>query len=261
VDSSFYAQHQLESLNLNDSVLEEMKHCGSGKNELELRTLLGCFLFSGDDVEKKIKVLSGGEKARVALAKTIAGKANFLLLDEPTNHLDIHSCELLAEALNKYEGSYILVSHDRYFISKTANKIWEIEDLRIKEFKGTYDEWVEWNKRMLAQAKPGPGKPKPEKPVPEQQKPVLVVQTINKEAKKQLQKQQKLVEQLEADINRLQSETNRLEGQLSAPEIYADRQKFLVAESEYKKSALSLNIAKQQFDVALERLMEMEEQT
>jgi ATP-binding cassette, subfamily F, member 3 len=261
VDSSFYAQHQLESLNLNDSVLEEMKHCGSGKNELELRTLLGCFLFSGDDVEKKIKVLSGGEKARVALAKTIAGKANFLLLDEPTNHLDIHSCELLAEALNKYEGSYILVSHDRYFISKTANKIWEIEDLRIKEFKGTYDEWVEWNKRMLAQAKPGSGRQKTDKPVPEQQKPPVVVQTINKEAKKQLQKQQKLVEQLEADINRLQSETNRLEGQLTAPEIYADRQKFLVAESDYKKSALSLNIAKQQYDVALEKLMELEEQT
>ncbi|WP_163341539.1 ATP-binding cassette domain-containing protein, partial [Escherichia coli] len=83
-------------------------------------------------------VLSGGEKARVALAKTIVSKANFLLLDEPTNHLDMHSVELLAEALNKYEGSYILVSHDRYFISKTANKIWEIVDGEIKEFKGTY---------------------------------------------------------------------------------------------------------------------------
>ena len=141
--------------------------CGSQKNELELRTLLGCFLFSGDDVDKKIKVLSGGEKARVALAKTIAGKANFLLLDEPTNHLDIHSCELLAEALNKYEGSYILVSHDRYFISKTANKIWEIDDGKIKEFKGTYDEWVEWNKRMSAQAERLRAKRKIEKPVEE----------------------------------------------------------------------------------------------
>ncbi|HEX3078935.1 MAG TPA: ABC-F family ATP-binding cassette domain-containing protein [Puia sp.] len=259
VDASFYAQHQLESLNLNDSVLEEMKHAGSGKNELELRTLLGCFLFSGDDVEKKIKVLSGGEKARVALAKTIAGKANFLLLDEPTNHLDIHSCELLAEALNKYEGSYILVSHDRYFISKTANKIWEIEDGRIKEFKGTYDEWVEWNKRMSAQAKPALNKPKTENQVPVQQKAPEIAQPVNKEAKKQFQKQQKLVEQLDGDIKRLQQESDRLELQLSAPEIYADRQKFLVAESEYKKAALSLNVAKQQYDVALERLIEMEE--
>jgi ATP-binding cassette, subfamily F, member 3 len=259
VDSSFYAQHQLESLNINDSVLEEMKQAGSGKNELELRTLLGCFLFSGDDVEKKIKVLSGGEKARVALAKTIAGKANFLLLDEPTNHLDIHSCELLAEALNKYEGSYILVSHDRYFISKTANKIWEIEDGRIKEFKGTYEEWVEWNKRMSAQVKPMVNKPKIDNPVQEQPQAPVITQPINKEAKKLFQKQQKLVEQLEGDIKRLQTESNRLELQLSAPEIYADRQKFLIAESEYKKAALSLNIAKQQYDTALEKLIEMEE--
>ena len=260
VDASFYAQHQLESLNINDTVLEEMKHSGSQKNELELRTLLGCFLFSGDDVEKKIKVLSGGEKARVALAKTIAGKANFLLLDEPTNHLDIHSCELLAEALNKYEGSYILVSHDRFFISKTANKIWEIENGQIKEFKGTYDEWVEWNKRMSAQAKPGLSKPKIERPVAEQPKPIINNLPVNKEAKKQLQKQQKLVEQLDADIIRLQSESSRLELQLSAPEIYADRQKFLVAESEYKKAVLSLSVVRQNFDVALEKLIELEEQ-
>jgi ATP-binding cassette subfamily F protein 3 len=261
VDASFYAQHQLESLNLNDSVLEEMKHAGSGKNELELRTLLGCFLFSGDDVDKKIKVLSGGEKARVALAKTIAGKANFLLLDEPTNHLDIHSCELLAEALNKYEGSYILVSHDRYFISKTANKIWEIDNGRIKEFKGTYDEWVEWNKRMSAQGKPGSNKPKIEKPVIELPKALVISQPVNKEVKKKLQKQQKLVEQLEEDIKRLKSESSRLELQLSAPEIYADRQKFLVAESEYKKSALSLTVAMQIYDGELEKLMELEEET
>ena len=95
VKDAFYAQHQLEALDINNTVLEEMKLCGSGKTELELRTLLGCFLFSGDDVEKKIKVLSGGEKARVALAKTIVSKANFFLLDEPTNHLDMHSVDLL----------------------------------------------------------------------------------------------------------------------------------------------------------------------
>ncbi len=144
VVQSFYAQHQLESLTLTYTLLEEMSTSGSQLSDLEIRSLLGCFLFSGDDVDKKIKVLSGGEKARVALAKVITSRANFLLLDEPTNHLDLHSCELLIEALHKYEGTIILVSHDRYFISKTANKIWEIENGVVKEFKGGYDEWVSW---------------------------------------------------------------------------------------------------------------------
>jgi ATP-binding cassette, subfamily F, member 3 len=162
VDESFYAQHQLEALDVNHTVIEEMLQCGSQKTELELRTLLGCFLFSGDDVEKKIKVLSGGEKARVALAKTIISKANFLLLDEPTNHLDMHSCDLLIEALNKYEGTFILVSHDRYFISKTANKIWEIVDHEIKEFKGGYEEYVQWKERM-AKAENSKSEKKPKK--------------------------------------------------------------------------------------------------
>lgn len=154
VQESFYAQHQLEALNMNNSILDEMKNCGSQKTELELRTLLGCFLFSGDDADKRIKVLSGGEKARVALAKTIVSKANFLILDEPTNHLDIHSVELLIESLNRYEGSLILVSHDRYFISKTANKIWEIDEGKIKEFKGNYEEWVDWKVRMKTRQVP-----------------------------------------------------------------------------------------------------------
>jgi ATP-binding cassette subfamily F protein 3 len=114
---------------------------------VELRSLLGGFLFSGDAVDKKIKVLSGGEKARVALAKTIVSKANFLMLDEPTNHLDIHSVDLLIEALNNYEGSIVLVSHDRHFISRVANKIWEIDDYKIREFKGSYAEWEDWKAR------------------------------------------------------------------------------------------------------------------
>jgi ATP-binding cassette subfamily F protein 3 len=144
VEESFYAQHQLEALNIEHEVLEELKMAGTGKNELELRQLLGCFLFSGDDVFKKIKVLSGGEKARVALAKVIAAKGNFLMLDEPTNHLDMQSVEMLIEALNKYQGTLIFVSHDRYFIQQTANKIWYIEDNKIKEFVGGYEEWVQW---------------------------------------------------------------------------------------------------------------------
>jgi ATP-binding cassette subfamily F protein 3 len=138
---TFYAQHQLESLNVQKEILQELSDMGSAKLENELRTILGCFLFTGDDVFKKIKVLSGGEKARVALAKTLIYEANFLLLDEPTNHLDIQSMNILIQALQDYEGSFITVSHDRHFISQIANKIWWIENGEIKEYLGTYDEW------------------------------------------------------------------------------------------------------------------------
>src|SRR5882757_2619591 len=234
VDESFYAQHQLEALNVNNNLLEEMQLCGSQKTELELRVLLGCFLFSGDDVEKKIKVLSGGEKARVALAKTIVSKANFLLLDEPTNHLDMHSCDLLIEALNRYEGSFLLVSHDRYFISKTANKIWEIDEhRRIREFKGGYEEYVEWKERMAAAQKSTPAaqnaknssqsasaptqssKNAPVQAAPAPVKTAPPPAPINKEQKKELQKQQRLFQQLEEKIASLTREKARLEASLS----------------------------------------------
>src|SRR5260221_896137 len=244
---SFYAQHQLEALDVNNTLLEEMQLCGSQKTDLELRGLLGCFLFSGDDVDKKIKVLSGGEKARVALAKTIISKANFLLLDEPTNHLDMHSCDLLIDALNKYEGSFLLVSHDRYFISKTANKIWEIEDQKIREFKGTYEEWVDWKERNVAakaaaaspaQAKNGGGQAatsgqtatngKPAEPVAaskapqvtEPQKPAGA--PINKETKKEQQGQNPPFQELEEKIAALSERRIKLEASLSDPTTYSD---------------------------------------
>ena len=162
---SFYAQHQLESLSLKDEILEELKHAAPSKPESELRALLGCFLFSGDDVFKRIKVLSGGEKARVALAKTLVSEANFLLLDEPTNHLDIDSIEILIEALKRYEGTLILVSHNRYFISKLATTIWWIEDQSVRSYPGTYDEYVDHRQKRDAESKQGskPGSTGPQK--------------------------------------------------------------------------------------------------
>jgi ATP-binding cassette subfamily F protein 3 len=238
---------------------------------MELRSLLGGFLFGGDDVEKKIKVLSGGEKARVALAKTIVSKANFLMLDEPTNHLDMHSVELLAGALNKYPGTFILVSHDRFFISKTANKIWEIVDHKIKEFKGTYQEWVEWNERMAkieAEKKSENGKPKadnvkkeevkPAAPVPE--KPVSNT-PVNRELQRELQKQQKRLMSLEAEISKASAERTRLEHALSAPENYSDRKKFAVAESDYKKATDNLKNLNKEYELLFEKVMELEMQT
>jgi ATP-binding cassette subfamily F protein 3 len=236
VEEAFYAQHQLEALNINNTVLDEMKECGSQKTELELRTLLGCFLFSGDDVEKKIRVLSGGEKARVALAKTIISKANFLLLDEPTNHLDMHSSDLLVEALNRYEGSYILVSHDRFFISKTANKIWEIVDHKVKEFKGGYDEYVEWKERMnrqsagSMQSAVGSQDLKSKTQDNSDQKKISTksaVKSVQSVVKKELQKQQRIFQQLEEKIADLNEKKQGLEAALANPATYSDKHKFL----------------------------------
>lgn len=264
VEESFYAQHQLEALHLNNTLLDEMKSCGSQKTDQELRTLLGCFLFSGDDTDKKIKVLSGGEKARIALAKTIISKANFLLLDEPTNHLDMHSVELLIEALNKYEGSLILVSHDRYFVSKTANKIWEIVDGEIKEFKGTYNEYLEWNERMQKkEAVEAVEKPilkaeeKKEVPAPQ---PVIsnTKQIINKEVKKELNREQKNLQQLEEQINQCTKQKRELEAQLADPNTYSDKTKFLETETAYQKETQKLAQLNKQYESVFEKVMELE---
>ena len=256
VQESFYAQHQLEALDLNNTILDEMKNCGSQKTELELRTLLGCFLFSGDDADKKIRVLSGGEKARVALAKTIVSKANFLILDEPTNHLDIHSVELLIEALNRYEGSLILVSHDRYFISKTANKIWEIDEGKIKEFKGSYEEWVDWKIRMKTRQPI-------EKPVvteireKEKKKEEKKVQQQDPEKAREQKKVQKKFSEAELRVAELQKKKTAAEAQLGDPDIYADKNKFQDAEKKYQEFSRQLQLAESEYEKLFEEMMKL----
>ncbi|MDE3124781.1 MAG: ABC-F family ATP-binding cassette domain-containing protein [Bacteroidota bacterium] len=258
VEESFYAQHQLEALNLNNTILEEMKECGSNKNELELRSLLGCFLFSGDDTDKKIRLLSGGEKARVALAKVIVSRSNFLLLDEPTNHLDMHSVELLADALNKYEGSYLLVSHDRFFISKTANKIWEIVDQEIKEFKGSYQEWVEWNERM---AKQSSGKKEIKKDATPPTKQTVTNKkdvSTNTQQKKELIQVQKKFQQTEALLELLNEKKLALEMSLAHPDLYKDPAKFSELEKAYTSIQNEWITAQQQYEQLFEKLMELD---
>ncbi len=262
VQEAFYAQHQLEALNLNNDILEEMKDARSGKTDLELRSLLGAFLFSGDAIEKKIRVLSGGEKARVALAKTIVSKANFLMLDEPTNHLDIHSVDLLVESLNKYEGSLILVSHDRYFISRVANKIWEIDDHKIREFKGTYAEWEEWKERRMKEEEALKKALKPD-PVVAKADNTRVVKNVKneqleKEAKKELQKLKAKFAQLEERISEMNKNKTALESQLGAPEIYSDHEKFRKVEADYQKLEKDLKHHNTEYESLFEKIMQLE---
>ena len=150
VHIGYFAQAH-EGLNLENTVLEELMSAHDDLLISQARNVLGRFLFSGDDAFKKVGMLSGGERGRVALAKLTLQGANFLLLDEPTNHLDIPSQEILTEALNNYDGTLLLVSHDRYLVAALATQVWSLErdgerdteHTRLIVFRGTYDAWIE----------------------------------------------------------------------------------------------------------------------
>jgi ATP-binding cassette subfamily F protein 3 len=249
VEKTFYAQHQLESLNINHEILEELVHMGSQKLENELRTILGCFLFSGDDVYKKIKVLSGGEKARVALAKALVNEANFLLLDEPTNHLDIQSMNILIQALQQFEGTFITVSHDRYFISQIANKIWWIEDDEIKEYLGSYEEWKYFmSQRAKEIQKAAPVVKQVKKEVAE---PVKTVNADNDKIKKQLQKQ---LDEIEANIENLKSQKQTLELQISDKD---NQDRIGTLSEQYSVLEKSIESKNQEFETIFEQLLSL----
>ncbi len=173
-------------------------------------------MFSSDDVFKKIKVLSGGERARVALAKTLVSQSNFLLLDEPTNHLDMSSVNRLIQALTQYEGTIVIVSHDRHFVRETANKIWWIEDQQIKEYPGTYDEFVKWSAERDVTVK--------KDNAPKQIKTATVKQeaprTTNPSDDKLIKKIKKEITAIETEIEELEKEIKLVEDKLASEEVY-----------------------------------------
>lgn len=217
VEMGFYNQEQ-EDLHPERTVLDEVWDAFPTLPEKEIRTVLGNFLFSGDDVQKKIGSLSGGERARVALARLLFGKANFLILDEPTNHLDLFSKEVLEEALMEYPGTILFVSHDRYFMNKIATGILELTKEGLTFYPGNYDYYVE-KKMELEELAPPVQEVKTE--ISQGKEKFLQ----DKESKKRERQKQRKIEELEKRIEQLEQEIEEIEQQLCSPDVFADVEK------------------------------------
>lgn len=257
VIDSFYAQHQLESLDVNNTLLDELKMTGTGKLETELRSILGCFLFSGDDAFKKIKVLSGGEKSRVALAKVLISEANFLLLDEPTNHLDMMSVNILIQALQQYEGTYVVVSHDRFFVSEIANKIWYIEDEEIKVYPGTYDEYETWMEQRRLNGE-FTKETSPKKTVEKVVEKKPMDDFAKKEAQKNLKKLNQKLEDTESEIAKLEKLKVEKEKTLADPITFKDPEALKRENGAYQKILNSLEEINDTWEALMLEIEEVE---
>lgn len=255
VISSFYAQHQLESLHLDYEILEELQYDAPHKTEMELRNMLGCFLFGGDDIFKKIKVLSGGEKARVSLAKTLVSEANFLLLDEPTNHLDIDSIEIIIEALKRYEGTLIFVSHNRYFIEKLANKVWWIEDQDVKEYPGNYSEYLYKVQQSQNPSSSDKAKKKGQKTV--EDKSSKDSWKRKNEREERIKKLQKKLDQIEEQITNSQKHLKNLEVKLSSIDV-TKQEEYENISKEYADTTLRVNQLTKESEILIEEIISLE---
>ena len=239
VKAAFYAQHQIEALTETRSVLEELESVATTDDHARLRSHLGAFLFSGDDVEKKVAVLSGGEKARLALAKMLLRPSNLLVLDEPTNHLDLEACEVLEDALQQCEGTLVLITHDRSFINALATRVVEVRSGRLREFIGNYDDYLrkaEGSDRAPAkrgtvpghgrrEAEPGAGA-EPATPSHREQR------RLERERRKAREKAERRVQVIEAAILEKESAVEALGWKLGDPEIHRDGERVRELESE-----------------------------
>ena len=254
VESAFFAQHQLEALNLKNDLLNEIGTVSSEYTEKELRTVLGCFLFTGEDVFKKVKVLSGGEKSRLALAKTLITQSNFLLLDEPTNHLDMFSSSVLAESLDNYAGTVLFVSHDRTFISRVATKVWWIEDGKIKEYPGTYDEYKEWmdkrEKEAIVSVNSAVQTPQTKKEEVGNDKSKIKPTTVSKN---KLRHWEQEMAKFEQKLNTLDETIKKTESQLLEPEIASDADKVWELTQEHQKRSNERESIQKQHDEIMEQ--------
>ena len=213
-------QHLFQEEN---SLFEEFRQSHPSLNDTRIRSTLASFLFTGDDVFKPISVLSGGEKGRLSLAKLMLSPANFLMLDEPTNHLDITSREILEETLSRYEGTLLFISHDRYFINRLAQRIWELKDGQLTEYLGNYDDYLEKKKASPAEEK---------LPEDASESDSARDRRIKKEEQSQRRRKENEIKRLEESIEETEGKLQALEAEMARPEVAVDPDRLLQLDTE-----------------------------
>lgn len=246
VSISYYDQQQAD-LSSNKTVLNELWDEYPMRNEKEIRTVLGNFLFTGEDVLKPVNTLSGGEKARLALSKMMMEKGNVLILDEPTNHLDLDSKEVLENALIDYPGTILFVSHDRYFINRIATKVIELSTGGSTEYLGDYDYYLHKLQEQEELAALEQTKAEPVKGTQQKQS-----HKIDKEAKKLERQRRRRIEEIEEKMTVLEGSIEEKETLLCDPDIFQDHERVQTLNDE-------LTLAKEELDALLEEWTELEE--
>ena len=222
VVTGYYAQDQSEHLNPELTVFKTIDEIAVGDIRPRIKAILGGFLFSGDDIEKKVKVLSGGERSRLSIAKLLLSPVNLLILDEPTNHLDMRSKDILKSALLRYDGTLIIVSHDRDFLQGLTNRVFEFRDGRIKEYLGDIYDYLEQRKiRALSELEKDSAGIKDSSPDTVSENKISYEK--KKESERDLRKLRNQISRSEDEIERLENEIRIQEGMLGEPQKYQER--------------------------------------
>ena len=252
VEITYFAQDQAESLDPNKTILETVDEVAVGDIRKDLRSILGSFLFTGEDVDKRVSVLSGGERTRLALCLLLLSPSNFLILDEPTNHLDIKSKEVLKEALKNYEGTFIVVSHDREFLENLTNRIWDIEDKGLKIHHFGVKEFLARKMTLNVDEK----KEVKEVIIEEVKKENTLSYEEQKEIKKKKTQLNNQVRKAEQQIEKLEAEIKGLDEKIAVLD-YSDEENSGKVLNLYEEKKKQLDNEMEKWENATEELLEI----